>query len=185
MKNLKITRAIVAFAPVAALSSALSLTNAQADVPEKALVMSVYLDATGGESVLAGNYEDAINMITHRSPSDNLGSLAAATNLCVAYTMTHQWDQAKSRCDAAIAGARAHDADGVFDFGVGRDKRLATAYSNRAVFNWMRDQKSAAVADLSKARSHARSLKFVTQNWVALNGGSDTAAAPKIASSRP
>jgi hypothetical protein len=183
VKNLKITRAIVALAPIAVLSSALSLTNAQADVPGKALVMSVYLDATGGESLLAGNYQDAINMISHRSPSDNLGSLAAATNLCVAYTMTHQWEEAKSRCDAAIAGARARDADDVFDFGLGWEKRLATAYSNRAVFNWMRDQKSAAVADLSKARSHARSLKFVAQNWVALNGGS--AAAPQIASSRP
>lgn len=185
MKNLKITRAIVAFVPVAVLSSALSLTNALADVPGKALVMSAYLDTIGGDSLLAGKYEDAINTIVRRNPSDYLGSLAAATNLCVAYTMTHQWEQAKSRCDAAIVGARARDADDVFDFGLGRDKRLATAYSNRAVFNYLHDQKSAAVADLSKARSHAPSLKFVAQNWVALNGGSDTGGAPQIASSRP
>jgi Flp pilus assembly protein TadD len=99
--------------------------------------------------------------------------------------MTHQWEEAKSRCDAAIAGARASDADAVFDFGASRDKRLATAYSNRAVFNWLRNQKPAAVADLSKARSLAPKLEFVAQNSLVLNQGSDTTTAPQIASTRP
>jgi hypothetical protein len=185
VKNIKITRAIVALAPIAVLSSALSLTNAQAQTAAKALVMSVYLDAVGGDSLIAGDYERAINKIANRGSSDNLGSLAVATNLCVAYTMTHQWEEAKSRCDAAIAGARASDADAVFDFGASRDKRLATAYSNRAVFNWLRNQKPAAVADLSKARSLAPKLEFVAQNSLVLNQGSDTTTAPQIASTRP
>jgi hypothetical protein len=185
MKSIKITRAIVALAPIAVLSSALSLTNARADVPAKALIMSVYLDAVGGASLIAGDYERAIGQIAHRPASDNLGSLAAATNLCVAYTMTHQWEAAKSRCDAAIAGARASDADDVFDFGAGQERRLATAYSNRAVFNWLHNQKREAVADLSKAHSRAPKLEFVAQNWLVLNGGSDTTTAPQIASSRP
>jgi hypothetical protein len=185
VKNIKITRAIVALAPIAVLSSALSLTNAQAQTAGKALVMSVYLDAVGGESLLAGNYAGALEEIAHRGPFDNLSSLAVATNLCVAYTMTRQWDEAKSRCDAAIAGARVRDPDDVFDFGAGHEKRLATAYSNRAVFNWMHDQKRAAITDLSKARSHAPRLEFVAQNWLALNEGSDTTAAPQIASTRP
>jgi hypothetical protein len=167
------------------LSSALSLTNAEAQTAGKALVMSVYLDAVGGESLLAGNYESAINKIAHRGPTDNMGSLAVATNLCVAYTMTHQWDEAKSRCDAAIAAARARDADDVLDFGARWEKCLATAYSNRAVLNWLRNQKRAAIADASKAHSHAPRLEFVAQNWLALNEGSDTTAAPQIASSRP
>jgi hypothetical protein len=184
MNIIKITRATVALAPIAVLASALSLGNAQAQTGAKALVMSVYMDAIGGDSLLAGNYEDAIKKIARRSPTDNLGSLAVATNLCVAYTMTHQWEEAKSRCDAAIAGARMSDADDVYDFGASREKRLATAYSNRAVFNWIHNQKRAAVADLSKAHSHAPKLEFVAQNWLALNEGSDTAA-PKIASARP
>ena len=185
MNITKITRATVALAPIAVLASALSLSNAQAQTAGKALVMSVYLDAVGGDSLLAGNYQGAINEISRRSPTGNLGWLAVATNQCVAYTMTQQWEQAKSRCDAAIADARANDADDVFDFGASREKRLATAYSNRAVFNWMHNDKSAAIADLSKARSHAPRLEFVAQNWLVLNQGSDTAAAPQIASSRP
>jgi len=180
----KITRATVALAPIAVLASALSLGNAQAQTSGNTLIMSVYLDTVGGDSLIAGNYDKAISEIERRSPSDNLGSLAAATNLCVAYTMTHQWEQAKSRCDAAIAGARVSDADGVFDFGVGREKRLATAYSNRAVFNWLHNQKKEAVADLSKARSRGSKLEFVAQNWQVLNGGADLAAAPQIASAR-
>ncbi len=184
MKLIEITHATVALAPIAVLASALSLGNAQAQTTGRALVMSVYTDVVGGDSLLAGNYEDAIKKIAQRSPTDNLGSLAVATNLCVAYTMTHQWEEAKSRCDAAIAGARVSDADDVFDFGLGREKRLATAYSNRAVFNWTHNQKSAALADLSKARSHAPKLEFVAKNWLVLNEGSDTAA-PKIASARP
>ena len=185
MKNIKVTRAIVALAPIAVLSSALSLSNAQAQTSEKALVMSVYLDTAGGESLIAGNYERAFAQLAHQTPSDNLGSLAVATNLCVAYTMTHQWEQAKANCDAAIVDARAHDADGVFDFSAGWAKRLATAYSNRAVLNWLRNQKREAVADVTKARSRAPKLEFVAQNWLVLNAGGDATTAPQIASARP
>ena len=185
MNITKITRATVALAPIAVLASTLSLSNAQAQTAAKALVMSVYLDAVGGDSVLAGNYQGAINEISRRSPTGNLGWLAVATNQCVAYTMTHQWEQAKANCDAAIVDARAHDADGVFDFSAGWAKRLATAYSNRAVLNWLRNQKREAVADVTKARSRAPKLEFVAQNWLVLNAGGDATTAPQIASARP
>jgi hypothetical protein len=184
VKTTKVTRAIVAFAPIAVLSSALSLTNAQADVPGKTLVMSVYLDTAAGNSVLAGDYQAAIRRIESHPASDNQGSLAAATNLCVAYTMTQQWDAARSKCDGAVIGARLSDADDVFDFGAGRQKRMATAYSNRAVFNWLRQERQKAVADVTRARSLAPRLDCVARNWVALNGDSDTAAHPTVASTR-
>ena len=56
MKTIKATSAIVAIAPLALLSAALSLSNAHAQEPGKALVMSIYLDTVGGNSVLAGDY---------------------------------------------------------------------------------------------------------------------------------
>jgi len=185
VKTIKVTRAIVAFAPIAVLSSALSLTNANADTPGgKTLVMSVYVDTTGADSVLAGDYQSAIRKIQSRRPSDNMGSLEVATNLCVAYTLTQQWDEAKSKCDGAVIGAGASDGDDVFDFGAAR-RRLATAYSNRAVFYWLRNERQKAVADVTRARSIAPRLECVAHNWLALNGQPDTTARPSVASIRP
>jgi hypothetical protein len=184
VKTIKVTRAIVAFAPIAVLSSALFLTNAQAEDSGKSLVMSVYLDTAGADSVLAGDYKSAITKIRSRTPSDNMGSLAAATNLCVAYTLSRQWDEAKSACDGAVIGASASGADDVFDFGAARGQRLATAYSNRAVFNCLRNEKQKALADVTRARSLARRLEFVERNWMVLNG-QPGAAHPSVASIRP
>jgi hypothetical protein len=185
VKTTKVTRAIVAFAPIAVLSSALSLTNAQADTAGKTLVMSAYVDTAAGDSVLAGDYRSAIRKIESRNPPDNAGSLAAATNLCVAYTMTQQWDAARSKCDGAVLGARLSDADDVFDFGAGRARRMATAYSNRAVLNWLRNDRQKAITDVTRARSLAPRLEFVARNWLVLNGEPDTTAHPAVASIRP
>jgi hypothetical protein len=147
--------------------------------------MSIYLDTPGAESLLAGDYKSAIRKIESRRPSDNMGSTEAATNLCVAYTLSHQWDEAKSKCDGAVIGAGASDADDVFDFHGGRNRRLATAYSNRAVFNWLRNDRRRAVADVTRARSLAPRLEWVARNWVALSGEPDTTAHPAVASIRP
>lgn len=185
MKTFKVTRATVALAPIAVLAAALSLGTAQADVTVTPLVMSIYLDTPGADSVLAGDYESAIKKIRSRRPSDNMSSLEAETNLCVVYTMTQKWDEAKSKCDGAVTGASASDADDVFDFHSARDRRLATAYSNRAVFNWLRNEKQKALADVSRARSLAPRLECVTRNWVALNQAPDTTAQPAVASIRP
>ena len=185
MKTIKVTRAIVAFAPIAVLSAALSLTNAQADVPGKALIMSVYVDTPGADSLLSGDYPSAIRKIGSRRPSDTMGALEVATNLCVAYTLTQQWDEAQSKCDGAVIGASASDGDGVFDFGAARGRRQATAYSNRAVFNWLRNEKRKAAADVARAHSLAPRLEFVARNWLVLNGQPDTTARPSVASIRP
>ncbi len=185
MKTVKATRAIVAFAPIAVLTSTLSLTNADADIPGKTLVMSVYLDAVGGDSVLAGDYQSAIRRIESHNASGDLDSVAAATNLCVAYTMARQWDEAASRCDRAVTGARLSDVDDVYDSGKGRGNRMATAYSNRAVLEWLRNDRQKAVTDLTRARSSGPRLELVAHNWLAMTGEPDTEAHPTVASIRP
>ena len=185
MNNIKQTRAIVALAPVALLASVFSLTNARADVPADTLVMSVYLDSVGADTVLAGDIPKAITQIEKRHAWSSMDTLSADTNLCVAYTLAHRWDEAKSRCDASIAGARLHDADDVYDFGAAREKRMAIAYSNRSVLEGLHNEKEKALADVARARSLAPRLDFVTHNWTALNGGANAVAGPKVASIRP
>jgi len=184
MNTIKPTRAILALAPIALLSSALSLTNARADVPGNALVMSVYLDTAGADSLIAGDFQTAIGQIHRRTPSNGTDSLAADTNLCVAYTLARRWDDAKSRCDAAVTIARVHDVDDVFDSGAARGNRLATAYSNRAVLEGLHSEKEKALTDVARARSLGPRLEFVAHNWTALNGGPDATAGPEVASIR-
>jgi hypothetical protein len=99
--------------------------------------------------------------------------------------MSHQWTEAKSRCDAAIAGARSSDADDVFDFGLARNRRLATAYSNRAVLNWLHNQRQEAVADVKRAHALGPKLEFVGRNWTAMNAAPNPTASPTVASVRP
>jgi hypothetical protein len=183
MNNIKQTRAIVALAPVVLLG--FSLTNAHADVPADTLVMSVYLDTLGADTVLAGDISKAITQIEKHHGWSNTDALAADTNLCVAYTLARRWDDAKSRCDASVTGARMHDADEVYDFGAARTKRMAIAYSNRSVLEGLHDEKQKALADVARARSLAPRLDFVAHNWTALNGGPNTIAGPKVASIRP
>jgi hypothetical protein len=184
MNNLRKTRAIVAIAPIAVLSAVLPVAGAQAEPPGNALVMSVYLDSVGADRVIAGDAATAITQIKKRTPTNDTDSLTADTNLCVAYTLSRQFEQAKARCDAAVIDARLTDADDVFHFG-NRGRRLATAYSNRAVLNAVRDEKEKALADVDRARSLAPRLDFVSHNWTALNGGPDTVNGLKVASVRP
>lgn len=181
MKNRTETRATVALAPIAILASMLSITSAQADIPGKKLVLSVFLDTPGAASVLAGDYAAAIRKLGSHSPYDQSGTLAADTNLCVAYTMTQQWDAAHSKCDAAVIDARMRGADDVFDFGASHNAQLAIAYSNRAVLNWLQNRPDKAVADVTRARSLAPKSDFVAQNWATVNGKPDNATGPAIA----
>ncbi len=184
MNCVRQTCAMVAIAPIALLSSVLPITNVRAAVPDAALVMSVYLDSVGSDRVIAGDMQTAIAQITKRVPANNSESLMADTNLCVAYTISRLLEDAKSRCDAAVVDARVSAADDIFSFR-DRGRRLATAYSNRAVLNALRNDKDKALADVDRARSFSPQLDFVAHNWTALNGGPDTTAGPKVASTRP
>ena len=185
MNESNIRRGICALASIAMFGSAFWVASAHADGSNRTLVLSVYLDTAGGSNALAGDYSAAIEDIESHRPYDNMGALAAETNLCVAYAMTQQWEAAQAKCDAAVASARLSDADDVFDFGAGRNRRLATAYSNRAVLHWLQKRPAKALADLTRARSLAPRLEFVSRNWIALNQEPDSSARPTVASTQP
>lgn len=63
--------------------------------------MAAIEDSAHGQQVVSGDYHAAITELAGARPK-SARYFAASTNLCVAYTITKQFDKAESACDAAI-----------------------------------------------------------------------------------
>lgn len=123
----------------AAVATGLAL-NAHADELEPTYYMNAVHDRAYGHFVSAGHYRKAIRS-NHRHvrrllrPGQRTNKMPfdAATNLCVAYTMTEQLDSAEIACDAAvkIAERTAPTTSPLLARAV---SDRAIAYSNRGVF---------------------------------------------------
>jgi hypothetical protein len=143
-------------------------TAAQAaDHPDK-FVMTAFTNAAGGENILNGNYQAAIEQTRYAESTDT----PTASNQCVAYTMSGQFAAAQSACDTAVSSAR-EDLRKLAPAQLWDEQRraqnLAIAYSNRAVLDWLSHDNAAAHRDLSKAGSAAPGTAVVSQNMTALN----------------
>jgi hypothetical protein len=138
-----------------------------ADQPNK-FVMTVFTKAPGGDNIVAGNYQAAIEQTQRAESTDT----AVASNQCVAYTMSAQFDAAQKACDTAIDSARA-DRQNLGPTQLWDQQRLsqslAIAYSNRSVLDWLSHDNAAAHRDLSKAGSAAPGTAVVSQNVSALS----------------
>lgn len=138
-----------------------------ADQPNK-FVMTAFADAPGGENILAGNYQAALEQ-TQRSDSTDT---SVVSNQCVAYTMSGQFDAAQAACDMAVRSARA-DRQNIGATQMWDQQRLSQAlaitYANRSVLDWLSHNNAAAHRDLSKAGSAAPGTAVVSQNMSALN----------------
>jgi hypothetical protein len=168
-------------ARVTVLASILFVSAAYADGPDKKLVLSVYSGTPGADSALTGNYAATIDKLGLRGVYFQRDAVAGSTNLCVAYIMTQKWDAARSACDEAVSRARATDPDNMFYSGSGHQAKVALAYSNRAVLNWLQNRPEKAVNDVTRAHSLAPRSDFVSQNWTVLNGKSESPGGPAIA----
>jgi hypothetical protein len=129
----------------------------------KSLVLASYLDAPGGNDLVAGNAELALRKINR----DKRTSASEQINLCVANTVLRKWDDAQQACDAAVNAAtleRTQTTARAGSFTRLADQRVAAAYSNRAVMHWMASDTGAAHADLSKARKLSPKAPFVVRN---------------------
>lgn len=133
-------------------------------------VFTAYVDAVGGGDILAGRYRIALAELKNRPDAVAANPSTANTNLCVAYSMTLQWQEARAECDAAVRAARrrqrmsagwswAHTSD---------DDYLAVAYANRAVLYWLSRDDAAAQKDLARAQELSPRADFVARNVVAL-----------------
>ncbi len=133
-------------------------------------VMTAYASAPGGHALLAQRYPAALQQLREYG-TGALDPAAVNINSCVAYAMTRQWHAAHSACDAAVRAAtnpHAFTAPWVELSGISTQRRLAAAYSDRAVMRWLTDDPAGARADLAKARALEPEAGFVTGNEAAL-----------------
>ena len=160
--------------PALSVCSVLMANAAQAaPQPDSKPMLTVYTDAMGAQSLLAGHFETAIQHMTGGS-AHSVADPNTNTNLCVAYVVTHHWDDAREACDRAVQQAQEPDLATSVGSAVDHDERLALALSNRAVMHWLEAQPQNAAADLAQAKSHAPRAKFVRQNETVMASADST-----------
>lgn len=157
---------------IAALASMCLAASAHAEAEHKGMTLFAYMDAAEGANLLAGRYGAVVGVLGSHGVRFKEDEVAASTNLCVAYVMTHRWDAADPVCDEAIRlanlemreslglGADAHDE---------HDEHVAIAYSNRAVLEWLEDRSERANDDLARAHALAPQSEPVAQNIARLH----------------
>ena len=129
----------------------------------RALVLASFTDVTGGAALVGGKAERAIREIE----ADARTSAEEQINLCVAHTALRNWTEAQVACDDAVNAAdqaRAKTRSGSVSQLRWADKRVAVAYSNRAVLRWLARDTVAAYADLAHARTIEPKASFVMRN---------------------
>ena len=129
----------------------------------RGLVLASFTDVTGGVALVRGNTEHAIRQIE----ADARISAEEQINLCVAHTALRNWTEAQVACDVAVTAAdqaRAKTKSGSVSKLRWADKRVAVAYSNRAVLRWLASDTVAAYADLAHARTIEPKAAFVLRN---------------------
>jgi hypothetical protein len=136
-------------------------------------VFTAYRDAAGGADVVAGRYHAALAQLKSYPRMTDLDPAATNTNRCVAYSMTLQWRAAHAACDAAV---RATDAQSMPS-----EDKLALAYANRAVMDWLSNDEAAAGKDLARAQELSPRAAFVARNLAALKLHGTAALAGKPA----
>lgn len=138
--------------PAVALATIISLgLGSQAATASTAMELkTANQEVPGTRDIESGNFEAGIVKLERalNRAGHALDRAPVLVNLCVAYAATSEFDRASEYCDAAVAN--------------GVD--LALAYNNRAVLNFMRGDKQAAVADLEKASLLKPGTKVVQRN---------------------
>jgi hypothetical protein len=161
----------LAFAGVAQGGALLAGSVAHADQPNK-FVMAVYENGVGGDRLVSGDYAGAMKQMHYARPSDE----TRATNECVAYTMTAQFETARSVCDVAVKDAKKdilHSSSVTLWDRTQLEEFLAIAYSNRAVLDWLSHDTAAAERDLSDASALSPQGDYVAHNMTALHSSQE------------
>lgn len=140
-------------------------------------VFTAFSDATGGDEVVAGRYDAALEKL---ASAGQLDGAAMDTNRCVAYSMTLRWQEARAACDAAVRTATAQRRRPPAWWNwmhTSPDDYLAVAYANRAVVRWLSNDDAAAREDLAKAQELSPGAEFIARNIVALEAHTGIAPA--------
>lgn len=117
-------------------------------------VLNAISDTAYGNKVIAGDYVDAIDKIK-TSNRRSIHNYYAATNLCVAYIMTHDLEGAKNVCNSAVTEMET-SLSGKFARNSSAKaktyrKFLAIALSNRGVLHALAGDSELARGDFRDA----------------------------------
>jgi hypothetical protein len=150
-----------------------------ADKPSK-FVLTAYTDATGGHSIVGGEYDAALDELKHPSLFSLHDASTVANNKCVAHAMVGEFETAMSACSEAVASAR-HDLRSLGVSEVFERRKysdyLAIAYANRAVVDWLSKDAVSAASDLASAAELSPKADYVVQNITALHSPHENAFA--------
>ena len=161
-------------AGVAALLLAVA-GQSMADPAPSAYSMAVIHDEAYGTTVMSGDYAKGISKLTSIG-GKRAKSFAANNNLCVAYTMTREFDNAATACEAALTASEKYGkyADSpLYPYDISRDQ--AMAYSNRGVLRAVTGDLEGAKQDFESAAKLSKYLDAPVDNLARLKTKEATA----------
>ena len=139
------------------LASAWSFAATAADATS--FELGSYLNSPGGKQIVARDYAAAIKSASLAATyGAGLDPLVGATNLCVAYTATGAFAEAREACERAVEMARREDSFASTRFP--SNSATSRALSNRGVLR-------ALIGDSAGAASDFRAAVKVTDAWPA------------------
>lgn len=174
--NRSVARTVSLLIAATVLAATAAQASETAHVP---MVLTAYSNGAGGETLLKGDYTQAITEIKKYRPQEMVLTSAKATNLCVAYTASKQLTEAKAACDEALKQAK-YDRLSASRFALNTSHEngyVAIAYANRAVVHMLAKDTASAKADLEKAKTLAPKADFVAKNAEAVAAKSPTTIA--------
>ena len=124
--------------------------------------MGAYTNAPGGGEIAKGDYAAAIAAAQHVPMPDSEAHLIAATNLCVAYTVTGALDKAASACDRALSLAKIAESS-IRSIATSREATIR-ALTNRGVLRAVSGDSIGAAADFRAAARMSRSWPAPSRN---------------------
>jgi tetratricopeptide (TPR) repeat protein len=161
-----------------AATSILCAAAHASDVATPKMVLTAYVNGAGGESVMAGKYDEALAEIKKERAASSEIYTARITNQCVTYAVMKQLPQALSACDEALRAAKYDRlaAQRLASGSSAQNSYVAIAYTNRAVVHMMAKNPEAAKVDMERAQSLAPSAEFVSKNLLAMQASSSKIA---------
>jgi len=169
---------------LASITSSLSaVAHAQPDSP---FLLTAYVDAVGGERLIAGQYDTALVQIRSAAQTDT-AKVVNKTNACVALAVLKQLAQARKACDDAVTAAsrdRLHSSGVVSKSRLDENESVAIAYTNRAVVHSLSKEAVSSAEDLAEAYSLAPASEFVARNIAAFKISRTVAAGLEVVSRR-
>ncbi|MEQ9561398.1 MAG: tetratricopeptide repeat protein [Woeseiaceae bacterium] len=144
-----------------------------ADSVPAAYNMAVIKDDAYGMTVMSGNYGKGIDKINAFS-GKRARSFPAKTNLCVAYTMSRDFDNAEAACEAALTISEKYGKYGDSPISPNnRSRDQAMAYSNRGVLRAMTGDYAGAKQDFEYASELSKSFEAPEINLARLTTKED------------